>query len=163
MVKTQGNGAMELETFEHCAFQASGVWRLLDEHLQAMTFDDNGLAAIRIGARHFLVNRSGRTLPVVTYDNWADDFSEGLVRSPLAGKLAYFDHEFRLVIAPKYDWGWPFREGRALVCKGCSPQAADADGHRAVTGGQWGYIDRNGNEIVPVIHARQALPEPPGS
>jgi hypothetical protein len=65
------------------------------------------------------------------------------------GKIAYFNQDFEPVIAPTYDWGWPFRDGRAIVCKGCVLVPIE-DGHSMLEGGLWGYIDKNGEEVVPV-------------
>jgi WG containing repeat len=54
------------------------------------------------------------------------------------------------VIAPKYDWGWPFEAGRALICLGCKPTRAVEDEHGSDEGGRWGFIDKSGKEVVPV-------------
>lgn len=155
-------GVTDLGHFDGCAFATrDGSYRLFDVHLRALTFDQDGLASLRIGDGHFYVKPNGDLLSVVAHDNWADDFSEGLVRSLVNGKIGYFNDAFEQVIAPRYDWGWPFVNGRALVCKGCSAQLADAHEHWQVTGGLWGYIDSSGNEVVPVIHAKDALPVDP--
>ena len=63
--------------------------------------------------------------------------------------IAYYDEDFELVIAPGYDWAWPFQDGRALVCKGCALTPVE-DGHKALEGGKWGYINKEGKEVVPV-------------
>jgi hypothetical protein len=94
-------------------------------------------------------------LQVLTFDNGADYFSEGLTRSLVGGKIAYFDRSFHQVISPKYDWGWPFEAGRALVCLGCSPTGFEKDGHSSVDGGKWGFIDKSGKEVVRVKLVRQ--------
>ena len=77
-------------------------------------------------------------------------FSEGLTRSLVGGKIAYFDSSFHQVISPKYDWGSPFEAGRALVCIACKPSKPDDDGHFSVDGGAWEFIDRSGKEVVRV-------------
>ena len=120
-----------------------------------MDFDRHGLATVLVDGRHYYVKRDGTMLQVVTSDNWADDFSQGLVRSREKGKVSYHDRRFRRIIAPVYDWGFPFRNGRALVCRGCTVQQPDAEGHSAVTDGVWGYIDMKGSEVVPVVYTRE--------
>ncbi|NEV64594.1 WG repeat-containing protein [Thiorhodococcus minor] len=85
---------------------------------------------------------------MATLDNGPDPFAEGLVRSRRAGRILYVDVHFREVIGPRYDWGWPFAQGRALVCRGCRP-LQDGE-HSRVSGGRWGWIDRQGREVVPV-------------
>jgi hypothetical protein len=145
----------ELEPRGRCAtVSASGV-SLSPEHLRSQLFSDDGLASLLIGAQHYYVSRAGALLPVIPHDNWADDFSEGLVRSQVGGKIAFFNKEFAQVIEPRYDWAWPFQNGRALVCVGCVVGAPDENGHREVTEGRWGYINNRGTEIVPVRFTRE--------
>ncbi|MFL6585216.1 MAG: WG repeat-containing protein [Chthoniobacterales bacterium] len=105
----------------------------------------------------YYVKRDGATLPVITYDNGADYFSEGLVRSRLAGKIAYFNKQFEQVIPPRYDWGWPFENGKALVCVGCAEAAPDADQHTMMQGGRWGYINHSAREVVGVTHSFEEI------
>ena len=139
----------EMESHAECAKRARGVLRVSEDHLARMSYV-NGLASVVIDRRWYYVMRNGRSLAVLTYDNGPDDFSEGVTRSPVGDKVAYFDSAFQQVIGPKYNWGWPFEDGRALVCIGCKRGEPDAEGHSSVSGGLWGYIDRRGNEIVPV-------------
>ena len=103
----------------------------------------------------FALQSKAVTYPVVspsgsTSDNYADDFSEGLTRSLVGNRIAYFDHDFHQVLPPTYDWGWPFKDGRALVCLGCKVAEVDDEGHRPVIGGKWGFIDKRGREVVSV-------------
>jgi hypothetical protein len=49
-----------------------------------------------------------------------DDYAAGLTRSVVSGRVAYYDQNFRKVIAPRYDWNWHFHKGRALVCADCT-------------------------------------------
>jgi len=61
---------------------------------------------------------------------------------------------FEAVIPPHhYDWGWPFENGRALVCLGCREGEPEGE-HRPVVGGRWGYVDKSGEEVVPVRLSR---------
>jgi hypothetical protein len=135
-----------LEPHPRCARRGGQRLVFSAQTLRSASYE-HGLAAIAVGTWYYL-KRDGRSLQVVTYDNGPDTFSEGLVRSVVDGKLAYFDHSFRQVIAPRYDWGWPFEQGRALVCRGCTVQQAGE--HSMMVGGTWGYIDRAGVEVVPV-------------
>lgn len=84
-----------------------------------------------------------------------DDYAEGLTRSVVNGRVTYYDRNFRQVNAPRYDWGWPFHKGRALVCADCKADPPDTDGQRAVSGGLWGYINGKGKEVVPVEYSQQ--------
>jgi hypothetical protein len=152
-----GEGVREIES---CATQIGSDLKLCRAGFDAMEWNEAGMAGVVVARRHHYVRRDGSMLPVITYDNGPDYFSEGLVRSPVDGKLAYFDEHFRQVIPPVYDWGSPLLRGHALVCRGCRPTLPDSDGHVAMQGGTWGYIDRKGREIVPVTFARGVVRPP---
>jgi hypothetical protein len=68
------------------------------------------------------------------------DVSEGLVVIERNGKYGYADLVGRTVITPRFDYCWPFSEGRGRVF-----QQGLAKGSK----GSFGYVDRVGNEIVP--------------
>ena len=88
-------------------------------------------------------------LPVVIYDNAPDAFVEERARTQVDSKIGYIDRKLRVVIPPRYDWGFPFERGKAVVCSGCA-QKRDGGEHWFVEGGMWGAVDRNGREIVPL-------------
>jgi hypothetical protein len=150
----QARGAQEVGQHRNCGVRADGSITVSAQTIQRLRFDRHGLASIAVGRQHYYVKRDGTVLPVITFDNGADDFAEGLTRSLIHGKMAYYDRSFKQVIGPTYDWGWPFNNGRALVCTGCSRLPPDSDGHTAFGGGLWGYINRKGEEIVPVALTR---------
>lgn len=150
----------EWKPHENCARRSDGKLRIAPAMLERLAFDDNGLGLVVLGRRWHYVKKTGEALEVVRFDNGADDFSEGLVRSPIDGKIAYYDAMFERVIAPIYDWGWPFENGRALVCQGCRPAPDPKGEHVPMVGGRWGYIDRSGNEVVPMTEERAPAPDP---
>ena len=65
------------------------------------------------------------------------DVSEGLVVIEKNGKFGYADVSGRTIIAPRFDYCWPFVEGRARVFQ------------RAGVKGNFGFIDRAGKEVIP--------------
>ncbi|WP_457437402.1 WG repeat-containing protein [Pseudomonas sp. TE3786] len=134
----------------HCARLDGDTYRLAPDHLQRLSFDANGLASAAIDGAMFYIKPSGATLKVLTFDNGADYFEEGLTRAWVHGKVGYYDKDFNQVIAPIYDWGTPFADGRAEVCQGCSRGPSDGDGHWAMGGGKWGVIDRSGKLVEPL-------------
>jgi WG containing repeat len=143
---------------DHCAAREEGRIVVSKTLLSKMFLSEDGLARALIDHTWYYIKRDGTTLPVIWYDSGADDFSEGLVRSRMDGKIGYFDVQFRQVIPPKYDWAWPFEGGKALVCIECVESAPDPYcGHTMVEGGRWGYIDRQGREIVSVTHSREEI------
>jgi len=113
-----------------------------------------GYATMLIAGDWYYVKDDGTALLVLTYDNGPDAWSEGLARSRRDGKVVYVNEAFEEVVGPRYDWGWPFEDGRALVCLGCRLEESD-DEHRAVVGGRWGYVDASGAEVVPVRYSRE--------
>jgi hypothetical protein len=139
----------EWEVLNGCASYENDVLKISQEHMDNLNFGEINAARFFTSGQHFYVKPDGKFLPVIFYDNGADSYREGLTRSLLKGKIAYYDINFELVIAPDYDWAWPFHEGRALVCKGCVLTPVE-DGHKALEGGMWGFINKEGKEVVPV-------------
>src|SRR5579859_502685 len=88
---------------------AAGRRWVKPEHLRALAFDKDGVAAVWIeGAKAFhYVGRDGRMVPVVSFDNAPDAFVEGRARTPAGGQIGYVDRTLRLAIPPRYDWGFP--------------------------------------------------------
>lgn len=112
-----------------------------------LAYDADKLASIRSQDGFLWVDSQGHARPVITYDNGPDYFAEGLARTRKNGKVGYFDQSLKLVIAPQYDFGFPFDGGFAIVCNGCVEQS---DGeHKMRVGGLWGAIDRHG----AMVHA----------
>jgi hypothetical protein len=139
---------------------AAGQRWVKAEHLRALTFDEDGIAAVWIAGmkRFHYVGRDGHMVPVVAYDNGPDAFVEGRARTQVDGRIGYIDRALRLVIPPRYDWGFPFEHGRAVVCRGCAQESHGE--HRVMGGGMWGVVDRDGREVVPLRYrARDELPK----
>lgn len=133
-----------------CARRDGDTVQLAPAHFQRLDFDADGLASVAVDGGMYYVNRQGASLHVLTFDNGADYFEEGLTRAWVNGKVGYYDKAFNQVIAPVYDWGTPLRDGRAEVCIGCQRGPADGDGHWAMQGGKWGVIDRRGTVVEPL-------------
>ena len=155
--KTEQYPYLEWEFFDDCASYKAGLLRISQEHRQRLYFGTEGLASFFTAGQYFYVKPDGRFLPVIIYDNGADYFQEGLTRSQKNGKIEFYNKDFELVLAPDYDWVWPFHEGQALVCNGCVPTPL-GDGHIALEGGLWGYINTEGKEVVPVKYKASDLP-----
>lgn len=148
-----------------CAYRgADSKVRIDPAHLERLSYSEEGLGSVWVnGVGWIYVKRDGETLEVLALDNGPDPFAEGLVRGLRNGKVAYFDRSFRMVIAPRYDFGWPFSGGRARVCLGCRTEPADPadfERHLSVVGGEWGFIDLAGREVVPVRYPRDRIIAP---
>tara|TARA_R110001606_G_scaffold396245_2_gene570005 strand:- start:49 stop:582 length:534 start_codon:yes stop_codon:yes gene_type:complete len=147
--QTEENPYPELEAFQHCASYHDKYLEITDEHWRQLNFDENQLTSLFTHGQYFYIKPDRSYLPVITYDNGADYFQEGLTRSLLNGKIAFYNRDFKLVLAPSFDWAWPFQNGKAKVCNGCVLTQVDAE-HTGLTGGTWGYIDKQGNMIEPL-------------
>ncbi len=103
-----------------------------------LDYDGDGLAYLRTRDGFLYVNSQGYARQVISYDNGPDYFAAGLARTRQNGKIGYFDKSLKMVIAPAYDFGFPFSEGRAIVCNGCVEQQKGE--HKIMVGGLWGAI-----------------------
>jgi hypothetical protein len=97
----------------------------------------------------------GKTAAALTYDNGADYFQEGLARTIKGGKIGFINPSLDLVIAPTWDFAFPFENHYSVVCTGCKQESGGE--HTSIVGGSWGYIDRQGKIVVELIHERDAL------
>ncbi len=150
----------ELMVYCDCAaLDEHGDIVLREEHLRNIIFPDDGPAPVVIlhpEVSAVYVNKTGITARTLLVDNGADYFAEGLARTLRSGKIGYINRSLKLVIPAEYDFGFPFREGLAKVCLGCR---SISDGvHARVSGGRWGYIDTNGQEVVPIVYGQTDLP-----
>ncbi len=151
--ETPENPFPELDTFENCAVREGVRIRILTEHLEALYFGDDDLSTILIDKQYYYIKQDGTKAPVVTWDNGADYFSDGLARTMIDGKIAYIDKDFKVVLAPLYDYAWPFENGVAMVCEGCRAEKLPGGEHTPMLGGAWGFIDKAGAEVVPVRYS----------
>lgn len=151
----------ELQPRGECAtLRRDGSLTVHPDHLHALHFGD-GLAAIFVPTGWYYVTPAGRTAPVLTYDNGPDYFAEGLARTHRSGKVGFIDHALAERIPPVWDFAFPFDGGVALVCQGCRSHPTEDGEHFEQRGGLWGYIDREGKAVVPVLFERERLPLPP--
>lgn len=152
---TGADAGAGFESHPECALASGdGSFTLLPEHLAALDFGAEDRAEVLIEGRWHYAAPSGSLVAVPTYDNGPDTFAEGLVRTLVDDKIGFVDEALRLVIPARYDWAWPFEGGRALACLGCTFGEPDADGHREVRGGLWGYLGPDGSELVPIRLSR---------
>nr|WP_086937392.1 WG repeat-containing protein [Thaumasiovibrio occultus] len=142
-----------------CIKDEEGNLTLLPPHLTRMDFDEHGLTGLYVHdpLQVFYVNRQGEMMEAMFFDLGPDYFVEGLARTVVDGKIGYFNRDFDIVITPKYDWGFTFNEGKALVCNGCEKHPDEDSDHFTMQGGKWGVINTEGEEIIPVNFAREDI------
>jgi hypothetical protein len=133
---------------DHCASaDAAGHIHLKRQHLRALDYDRYGLASVYIGGGWRYVSRDGRLASVMTMDNGADPFADGLARSPVGAKVGFINRDFVLVIPSRYDGALPFENGSAAVCIDC--KLTSEGEHSSYEGGRWACIDGHGHERQP--------------
>lgn len=137
-----------------CAGKMPDGVRVSPRRLARMPFE-HGLAQAWIETLGWSwIRPDGLAIGVLTFDNGPDPFNEGLTRSSIDGKVAYYDRHLRRVLATPYDWASEFEHGRAVVCVGCVREKTEMG---FMVGGLWGQIDRKGRVIVPVDLTQEAL------
>ncbi|QVQ26183.1 WG repeat-containing protein [Achromobacter deleyi] len=145
----QGSGG-SLEQAAHCARVAGDSVEFRPQVLARMDFEGDGLSPATANGSWHWVRPDGYAVAVVTYDNGADDFEEGLTRGPWQGGMAYYDKQLNRVLATPYDWVDRYSGGLAAVCKGCRLERTPDGEHSYVVGGDWGAIDRQGRLVLPL-------------
>lgn len=83
------------------------------------------------------------------FDAGFDDFSEGLMRYTENKKVGFADQNGTKVITAKYDWVSSINFGFAEYCNGCYFDRSQDPEHPPLVGGTWGYLGKNGVEIIP--------------
>ncbi len=139
-----------LEHVEHCARATDDSVVFRPAVMARMDFEGDGLSPATANGSWHWVRPDGRAVAVVTFDNGADDFEEGLARGPWQGGMAYYDKQLNRVLATPYDWVDRFDGGIAAVCKGCRIERTPDGEHSVVVGGEWGAIDRQGRLVLPM-------------
>jgi len=154
------NPEPELSAFESCAKQVGeSDFEIAPAHLQKIDFGPQGLAVIYLQKMVFYIRRDGKLGRTHFFDNGADGFSSGLVRTIRHGKFGFMDTQLQTVIPARYDFAFPFAGAYAKVCLGCRIERHGE--HGLVVGGKWGYIDRQGKAVVSITYSKAQLP-PPG-
>lgn len=79
------------------------------------------------------------------------NFSEGLAAVKRDGKWGYIDVNGKEVVPCQYDQTQDFSEGFAAVVLGGEWYEFPMNGELVMSGygGEWGYIDKNGKEVIP--------------
>jgi len=139
-------------------FEDNDKWGYIDgrgkeiippQFIIAFDFSPEGIAAVvDTNGWAYIDTKGGIVIRPFVFDNGPDPFKDGLARFLIAGKIGYFDTRGRVVIAPMFDFGRPFSEGLAVVCSGC--EKVYQGEHWAMQGGEWGYIDKQGNPVIPL-------------
>ncbi|MGI9015259.1 MAG: WG repeat-containing protein [Phycisphaerales bacterium] len=93
----------------------------------------NGVAAVRVGDRWGIIDRTGDYLVEPTYMNGPSFAESDVAPVNFDGKWGYIDLQGNIVIEPTFDKARSFSDG-------CAPFSLD---------GAWGFIDLGGRVLVP--------------
>ena len=111
-------------------------------HLDTLNFHGKELISIYKDNKYYYVRKDGKIMQTLTYDNAADEFSDGLARTKINGKIGFFNSNLEMVLKPIYDFAFPFHNGTAEICMGCKEKKDEE--HSMLDGGKWKKIDRTG-------------------
>lgn len=148
-VQTKENPYPEMTQFKNCGHvDNNGNITLNGKTFNKLWFNEDGLADIRIHDGIYYINKNAHLVRTHLFDNGPDYFKEGLARTIKNNKFGFINKKLDIVIKPEYDFAFPFVNGQAKVCNGCSIKLVGE--HKTVEGGQWGIIDKQGNVVTEV-------------
>lgn len=100
------------------------------------------------------INNKGKELFNVFMANNGNDYpKDGLFRilDKSGTKMGVANMKGQVIVKPKYDAIFPYYEGLAAVAVGCKTvKPQDDPEHEYVVGGKWGFIDKQGKEVIPL-------------
>jgi len=114
-----------------------------------------GLAGIREEDKRGFIDKNGSFILDLN-KSIADDFnkfSEGLVAYEKNNKTGYLDKQGKIIIKPKYDVGWDFKEGLAVVGDKIGAEAY-VEGAEDIIFREFlfGYINKQGELIIDMVY-----------
>ncbi len=111
------------------------------------TITDFGIV-MKKGGKAFAIDQNENKLyEVYWYDNGPDWIVDGRFRIIKDNKIGFADRKGKIIIEPKYQCAFQFKNGIAKVSYKCEYSDPDDEGHRIMTSEEWFYIDINGNKI----------------
>ncbi len=97
---------------------------------------------------------NNRLFTVLNYDNGPDYESEGLFRivDDTNNLIGFADSKGQIIIQPAYFFVKPFSDGMAAFNEGGTEDTVNIpDNYTQITGGKWGYINKQGTIVFPAI------------
>ena len=111
-------------------------------YLKTLDFKGQELISIKVKDQFYYINTSGKQITTLSYNGQADEFSDGLARTKVDGKIGFFNKNLEVILKPQYDFAFPFHNGTAEICMGCQ-EKTEGD-NSMLDGGTWKKIDRDG-------------------
>ncbi len=145
MAKVEDNNLSNFAPHGECGkFIDEDSLVLYPEHFKNLNFGNGNLVSIYTNNGMFYVSQTGKVMKTVFFDNGADYFEEGLVRTISKGKYGFMNNKLEIVIEPQFDFVYPFSDGKARFCNGCKKEKDESGEHSSMVGGKWGYVDKEG-------------------
>lgn len=116
-----------------------------------LEFDGTELSWFLSGKNHavYYVAKNGLYKQTHWIDNGPDDFSNGLVRLRINEKYGFMDSLLNTRIEPRWDFAFPFMNGKAKVGDSCNIiPSEEQEHHSSVECKHWNEIDANGNILI---------------
>ena len=113
----------------------TGAYAISTQYLLASSFAE-GLASVCV---HFtqnqfaFIDKTGKIVLPAQAGYYAGDFSEGLAKVKIAGKIGFIDQTGKLVIPAQFVDAEPFSNGMSVVN----------------IKGKYGFIDKTGKLVIP--------------
>jgi len=115
-------------------------------------YNENNLSYINTKSGTYYFNNVGKVKKVLNFDNGADYFRNGLCRTiNKNNKIGFMDTKLNIIIKPQFDFAYPFKDNKSIVCQGCKEKMID--GHTIRIGGKWGIINSKGTIIQPLSYS----------
>jgi hypothetical protein len=111
-------------------------------YLKQLDFKGEEIISVLINNSFYYIRKDGKKIKTLSYDNGADPFSDGLARTKVNGKIGFFNTNLDIILKPIYDFAFPFYEGEAEICTGCTEKKEGE--HSMLDGGKWQKINRDG-------------------
>ncbi|KPG76309.1 hypothetical protein AN993_15005 [Stenotrophomonas maltophilia] len=121
--------------------------KIQPDTLKDLNFDDHGLAVVYADQGFHYVDRKGRSLPVLTWDNGPEIPKEARRGGPFGNRVRSSHLTFGQVGPAPFVFPCPSRAGGAGFGTGGRRGTPDADGHTPMEGGEWFRIDRSGRRV----------------
>ena len=154
--QTKSNPYPELSEVKNCGqVDSTGNISLNEKTFKKVWFNEDGLADIRIHDGIYYINKDAQLVRTHLFDNGPDYFKEGLARTIKNNKFGFINKKLTVVIKPEYDFAFPFVNGQAKVCNGCTLKPVGE--HKAVEGGKWGMINQQGNIVTEIKYSKKEL------
>ena len=113
------------------------------KYFEKLDFSTNELQTVMVEKYWYYVTKEGKAIETIsTKEGEADVFKEGLARTRVNGKIGFFNKTLDIVLEPIYDYAFPFYDGVAEICVGCTEHGEEEN--RMIEGGSWKSIDRAG-------------------